>query len=350
MIQGRLRILSWFYILVFSSLAFPESSTSSNIYIQRFIEFTNNSRVFGKSYSVDPFSIAVAPDPKGPHSKVTGIYSSNPLGESNLTLPNSPWVSHRSATSSRTALTPAASQQMQQAGVNAVAEIDQTFKENQNDPKEMGNLTLYRESAGRATKALWDHTLATLVQRKVYLATQLALSDAAPTCEEAAHTSAALALPDLAQRVQTCSNLINENWDTVNDISSEDPQVRDLRNQLQAMKNVGIDKEELKTNWNYQDSEFQTQHSDTLNNAEQLTEYNRALDRASDSFRNLQLMEPSIVFDPFSVAVKRINPGSTHAIDLNKPPESLYREFGVAPAPQTQPAETYKDLLQEHKN
>jgi len=345
------RIPNWFWLPFFltSSFAFSESGLTSNLYIQQFIDFTQNQNIFGKTFT-PPGSTPTLPDPKGPHSSVTGVYDSNPLSSSHLALPASPWVIQKSGTTSRTSLSPNALKPIQDTAVDAIKTSDPDFKITPVDAREMGNLTLYREAANRATKSLWDHTLARLTQRKVFLATKLELSDSNPTCEEAAKAPAASVLPDLAMRTVTCNLLLGESWKTVKDIASEDPEVRDLRNQLQAMDTVGIAREDFQSNWNYQDSEFRTQHSDSLNNAEQLIEYNKALDRGAASFQELHRTTPDVSFDPFSIGIHQITPASVHAVEVNRPTENLYREFGVTPVPNEKPSSTYKELLDEHRN
>jgi len=309
----------------------------------------------------------------------------------------------------RTSLRPDVEQAIEEVGDISSKTIIKAAKSpgSEDDPQAMGNLTFYYEAAARATRALWDSTLANLSQRRINRTVEKkpyeingeiefiapSLSEETPTCEawgqsvsaEIAKVSDANKKQDyqnqLQQQVQDCQKMSQVKWSAVdprfqeqnsnlsngnaqqaktikeNGPDREDDKTRDMRNQLQVMDKTGVDLNNLQTNWKYDDAEFKNQitvgdeeGNDVLTemtNAEQLNAYNQALDRAIEKMKEVQKSVPNYKFDEAAIQKKKIAIGETSILEINKVPEHLMEEFGTKAGNAAPAAQTYQELIQQ---
>lgn len=369
----------WILIFIFCSyLALSETNEAARqFYVDQFLQFNENRNVFGEKAHSEPS----APKMRWGVSQDNDLkYSSLPYDSRNTgsikftpqsnqsslekavgSLRSSIWIQQTSISSTgsetfREKLTP-----------SAIAAVQTIAKESFTDlSQEMTHSLLQREASARATKALWDRTLAQLTQRKVFLASGIELSDSLPNCDEAAAASRSTLT---SSAISTCESLIKEKWNTVNDIESEDPYIRDLRNQLHAIFEAGIDKSELKSNWAYDESEFRTQNGDNpLSNAGQLQAYGDSLDQATermnqyhrDSSIEYVQAEAKLSNNPilgaltagnnslsgYSLDQFKIRAKEKDIVSINQPTEALVQDLGITPLRKPLP-QTYSELLQQ---
>ena len=295
---------------------------------------------------------------------------------------------------SRVTLRPEVKEVIEQVGAEAFQTVERSAKEPgaENDPKLMGNLTFYREAVARASKAMWDSTLANLSQRRIFTPRGSRLSEGAASCENWAQNANAelekLTDPDEkkseAERVQKelkkCQQMSQVSWRMVNPKfeepdgnqgnsgnsgpqlkekgpNYEDKYSRDLRNQLEVMDKVGVGPDGLKSNWKYDEEEFKNEVlSETddegnvstvkMTNAEQLDSYNKALDESIESMKAVQKTLPDFQFDEKEIQAKKIQAGQKNILEINKVPEQMMEELG-GQSNTPKAAENYSELLQE---
>lgn len=295
---------------------------------------------------------------------------------------------------SRVALRPEVKAVIEQVGAEAFQTVERSAKDPgaENDAKLMGNLTFYREAVARASKALWDSTLANLSQRRVFKEGEGSLSEGVASCESWAQNESAEIekLKDadekkdqqerLQKRVQQCKQMSQVSWRAVNpkfeDSNSgqgngnnsgpqikekgpnyEDKYSRDLRNQMEVMDKVGVGPDGLQSNWKYDEEEFKNEVlSETddegnvstvkMTNAEQLDAYNKALDESIESMKAVQKTLPDFQFDEKQIQAKKIQAGQKNILEINKVPDQMMEELG-GQSNTPKAAENYSELLQE---
>lgn len=283
--------------------------------------------------------------------------------------------------------------EIEQVGKEAFQTVERAAKEPgaENDSELMGNLTFYREAAARASKSMWDSTLANLAQRRSFLSgSGVRLNVATPSCEAWAQAEGEEiqkikdpnekkdAQEKLQETVKKCQQLAQTQWSAIQPkfesdpkqpdapaqlkekgIKDEDGYERDLRNQLQVMDKVGLNPDQLQSEWKYQLEEFKNEIlSETdesgnvstvqMTNAEQLEEYNKALDKALESRKQTEALAPELRLDEESIQAKKIQPGTTSILQINKVPEQMLEELG-ATAGETSASQSYSELLQEQQ-
>jgi len=288
----------------------------------------------------------------------------------------------------RVSLRPDVKEAVEQVGLEAFKTVESSAKDAdaQNDPKAMGNLTFYREAVARASKALWDATLSNLSQRRIFRNGEGSLAESAASCEAWAQGESQqlekikdpqekqAQLDALKEKVQKCNQMAQVSWSAVepkiendpkgkgtqikeNGPNFEDRYARDLRNQLEAMDKVGISPDQLKTNWKYDDEEFQNEivtgvdgsgqiNTAPMSNADQIEEYNAALDESLQSLKAFKAGVPGLQIDEAAIQAKKIEVGQQNILQINKVPDQMMEELGgkstAAPA-----AKNYSELLQE---
>ncbi|NBX77555.1 MAG: hypothetical protein EBQ92_13470 [Proteobacteria bacterium] len=289
----------------------------------------------------------------------------------------------------RVSLRPEVQEQIEQVGLEAFKTVESSAKDAdaQNDAKAMGNLTFYREAIARASKALWDSTLSNLSQRRIFKNGEGSLAESAATCEAWAQgenqeienkikdpQEKQAKLDALKEKVQKCNQMAQVPWSAVDPKIEQDPKgngtqlkengpnfedkyARDLRNQLEVMDKVGVNPDQLKSNWRYSEEEFQNEvvtgiddsgqvNTTTMSNAQQIEEYNAALDESLESLKQLKAGVPDLQIDEEAIQAKKIQVGQQNILEINKVPDQMMEELGgkstVAPA-----ARSYSELLQE---
>ena len=278
---------------------------------------------------------------------------------------------------------------VEQVGTESFKTVERAAKDPgfENDQKTMGNITFYREAAARASKALWDSTLANLSQRRIFKNGQGSLSEGVPTCEAWAQNESQeinkISDPsekkdkqeELQKNLKKCQQMTQVSYGSIDPkleedsktgesqlkergVNYEDPYERDLRNQLEVMNKVGVDTKQLKTNWQYQDQELTNEvlvdsdesgniSSAPMSNAQQLQEYNSALDESIEAFKTLQQNNPDLVFDEKSIQAKKIPIGEKNIMEINKLTDLEKEEFGSTSATPSKAAQNYSELVQE---
>ena len=289
----------------------------------------------------------------------------------------------------RVSLRPDVKEAVEQVGLEAFKTVESSAKDAdaQNDAKAMGNLTFYREAVARASKALWDSTLANLSQRRISgPGGHGKLAESAATCESWAQGEAQeydkikdpqekqAKLDALKEKVQKCNQMAQVSWSAVDPKIEKDPNgkgaqlkengpnledryARDLRNQLEVMDKVGINPDQLKSNWKYDQQEFQNDvlteidgsgqvNTAPMSNADQIEEYNAALDESLQSLKAFKAGVPGLQINEEAIQAKKIQAGQQNILQINKVPDQMMEELGgkstVAPA-----AKNYSELLQE---
>ncbi|MFM8268752.1 MAG: hypothetical protein ACKN9V_01070, partial [Pseudomonadota bacterium] len=295
-------------------------------------------------------------------------------------------------TVTRVTLRPEVQEKIEQVGVEAFKTVESSAKDagSENDAKAMGNLTFYREAAARASKALWDSTLANLSQRRIFRNGEGSLAESAATCEAWAKNESQeieqkikdpqekqAKLDSLKEKVQKCNQMAQVAWSAVdpklekdpngkglqlkeNGPNFEDKYARDLRNQLEVMDKVGVNPDQLKSNWKYGQEEFQNEVltglddsgqavTAPMSNADQIEEYNQALDESIQSLKQMKAGVPGLQFDEQALQAKKIQVGQQNILEINQVPSQMMEELGgastAAPA-----AKNYSELLQEQNS
>jgi len=294
---------------------------------------------------------------------------------------------------SRVTINPEVEEVISKIGKDSVQTIEKSAKDPgfENDPKTMGNLTFFREAAARASKALWDSTLANLSQRRIYNNGEGSLSESTPNCEswgaaEAKELEKQLqkdpqalksAQDRLQERVQKCKTMESVQWSAIDPeidgsngktelkekgINFEDKYERDLRNQMEVMNRVGISPDQLKTNFQYGEDEFKNEvgtgiddsgelTTEQMTNAEQLNAYNQALEMAIEKSKEIKKESPNsrIIFDENTIRSYQIQAGEKNILQINKVPNQMMDEMG-ATASENTAAGSYSELVQEQQN
>ena len=283
--------------------------------------------------------------------------------------------------------------EIEQVGKDAFQTIERAAKEpgGENDSELMGNLTFYREAAARASKSLWDSTLANLAQRRSFLSgSGIRLNVATPTCEAWAQAEGQeiekikdakekqAEQEKLQENVKKCQQMSQTQFSAIQPrfesdpknpdapaqlkekgIKDEDGFERDLRNQLQVMDKVGLNPDQLQSEWKYQLDEFKNEIlSETdesgnvstvqMTNAEQLEEYNKALDKALESRKQTEALAPELKLDEEAIQAKKLQPGTTSILEINKVPDQMLEELGANPT-EASSSKSYSELLQEQQ-
>jgi len=288
----------------------------------------------------------------------------------------------------RVSLRPDVKEAIEEVGLEAFKTVERAAKDPgaENDTKAMGNLTFYREAVARASKALWDSTLANLSQRRIFNDGEGSLAESVANCESWAQNESQeiekIKDPDqkkseqeaLKEKVQKCNQMAQVAWSAVDPkiekddkgkgtqvkergLKLEDKYDRDLRNQLEVLDKVGINPDQLKSNWKYGQEEFQNEivsgvdesgqvNTEQMSNADQIEEYNQALDESIQSLKQFKAGVPGLEFDEKALQAKKIPVGQKNILEINQVPTQMVEEMGgkATPAPA---ARNYSELLQE---
>lgn len=293
---------------------------------------------------------------------------------------------------SRRTLRPEVKAAVEQVGQEAFKTVEKAAKtpEAANDPQVMGNSVFYREAVARASKALWDSTLANLSQRRLSKDRNggAELAESVSSCEASAQTriqdinndpnlspnGKKDSINNVNQNLQTCQQMAQVKWSAIDPtidrdasqgkaqikeqgINLEDKYERDLRNQLEVMDKVGISADALKSNWKYSPQEFQNEllvetdesgnvSTAPMTNADQLDAYNQSLDEAIESLRQAKQIMPDLKFNEEAIQAKKIEPGQKSILEINQVPEHVMKELNGTTGG-VQGPENYSELLKE---
>lgn len=290
----------------------------------------------------------------------------------------------------RVTLLPEVKTAVEQVGQEAFKTVEKAAKtpDAANDPQVMGNSVFYREAIARASKALWDSTLANLSQRRLRLNGGAETAESVASCEASAQTriqdinndpnlgpnDKKDKINNVNQNLQRCQQMAQVKWSAIDPtidsgtsqggpqikekgINGEDPYERDLRNQLEVMDKVGVSQDSLKSNWKYSPQEFQNEilvetddsgnvSTAPMTNAEQLEAYNQSLDEAIESLRQAKQVMPDLNFNEEAIQAKKIQPGQKNILEINQVPEHVMNELNGTPT-SVQGAKNYTELLKE---
>lgn len=266
------------------------------------------------------------------------------------------------------------------------------------DASTMPNMTFLYESAKRATKAIFDGTLANLGQRVINrgiragLLDKPQLSQDLPSCDEWAvargeELNAQLAkappqvrkqLQEELQRLNTqCKQMASVDYKTINprfereesdkpgeakevlktgDLNKEDSIARDSRIQLEIMAKAGKRVSEVPSNWKYQPNEEQSKLKEYNSKGEvvgerivtpqsQLEDYNTALEEAQAGYEEVKAKLPDLAVPDLSQY--SIEPNSKSMMEINRPTSSQLEEFGVSDTKEAPPATNYNTLQKQ---
>ena len=274
---------------------------------------------------------------------------------------------------SRITMRPEAKQAIEQVGEEASKSVEKVAKDPDagDDPQRMGNSALYREAISRASKAMWDSTLANLVQRRVRKSSDAELYEAVSDCngwaqmktqeiENDKDLSAALKedrKKQIPEELKKCQQMSQIKWNTIQPkfesdgkggqaqlkekgIKNEDPYERDLRNQLEVMDKVGIESGQLQSQWQYSQDLFKNEvltetdesgnvSTAPMTNKEQLEGYNQALDEALEGLKQAQQVLPDLKFDEEAIQARKIEPGKKNILEINQVPEHVLQQMGA---------------------
>ncbi len=249
-------------------------------------------------------------------------------------------------------------------------------KGNENDETTLANGVLLRYAAGEATQAMWNSTLANLIQRRVNRGVQAKnfpstpqLSEGVPNC--AAWSQAALgevakikdpkdrkALQDEAKRMtDQCQQLAAVPYNEINprfeagkdgkeelktgDLKKEDGFIRDSRVQLETLKSAGKEATSVPSNWKYSgadlkakvtidfDDEAKAQAPKDMSVKEQLESYNNQLREAAKGYDEVKTRLPDLKVNSEDVLKYQIQPETKSVMEINQSANAILREDGV---------------------
>ncbi len=263
-------------------------------------------------------------------------------------------------------------------------------KDNQDDQTVMPNGLLLRYAAGEATQAMWNSTLANLIQRRVNRGVQAKnfpdtpqLSEGVPNCEawSGAATSVLAKVKDEKDRkalqeeikrmTEQCGQLASQSYNAINpkfepgkdgkdelktgDLKKEDSFVRDARVQLETLKSAGKDPRNVPSNWKYTDQDAKARITIEFDDngapkgeqemtvKEQLESYNNQLREAATGYDEVKSRFPDLKTDPSAPLQYQIQSETKSVMEINQSANALLQEDGVK-AGITNTAEDYKTL------
>lgn len=250
-------------------------------------------------------------------------------------------------------------------------------KGNEDDQNTLANGVLLRYAAGEASQAMWNSTLANLVQRRVNRGVQAKqfpdtpqLSEGVPSCEAwSAAANGVLskvqdqkdrkALQEEIKRMNDqCGQLASKSYKTINprfeagkdgkdelktgDLKKEDGFVRDSRVQLETLAAAGKDPRNVPSNWKYSeqdakarvtigfDDNGQSKGDKDSTVKEQLDSYNNQLKEASAGYEEVKgRLPPNLATPPETPLQYQIQSETKSVMEINQMGNAILREDGI---------------------
>lgn len=291
--------------------------------------------------------------------------------------------------------------QIEKVGEESFEEVRKAGRDQgyENDETTMANGVLLRYAAGAATQAMWNSSLANLVQRRVNRGIKAGqfpdtpqLSESLPTCAAWAQTAQGVlnkfnqgnkgggdqqkALQEEIQRMtQQCNQLTAIPYNAINPRfeanekngkeelkiagpQKEDGFIRDSRVQLEILNKAGKLASEVPSNWKYDakddkaritigfDDNAKPQGEQEMTVKQQLESYNAQLQAAAEGYSEVQARLPDYKFDVNKTLSYQIQPNTKSIMQINQMPPEATDDVGVnMKAPNS--AKNYNELLQQ---